>query len=115
MGIGVETSTLGRRAAELATGAVDDDARQDEDHADDAEKVGHVLQGEPVVPGVAAGCQVHNDVEHARGDHEQQPNATERWEGGCLENEPIANFYRQHVLVIHAGREAVKSIGNEKV
>jgi hypothetical protein len=115
MGIGVETSTLGRRAAELATGAIGDDTRQDEDHADDAEEMGDLLQGKPVVPVVAAGCQVHNDVEHARGDHQQQPNPAECWEGGCLENEPIANVYRQHVLVIHARRGGVKSIGNEKV
>ena len=106
---------LGRRAAELATGAVGDDTRQDEDHADDAEEMGDLLQAQAVMPGVAAGGQMHDDVEHAGGDHQQQPNATECREGGCFENEPRAKVYRQHALVIHARPDGVKSIGNEKV
>jgi hypothetical protein len=70
MGIGVETSRLGRRTAELATGAVDNDARQDEDHADEPKKVGRVLRAETTT-GVLAGCQVHDNVECTRGDHQQ--------------------------------------------
>ena len=37
------------RRLELAAGAVDDDARQDEDHADDAEQVRRVLREEAVM------------------------------------------------------------------
>jgi hypothetical protein len=115
MGIGVETSRLGRRAAELTTGAKGDDTRQDEDHADDAEQVGGVLRAEHVVPGMLAGCHVHDYVEGTASDHQQQPYASERREGGSLENEPFAVVYRQHMLVIHVCRDRVKSIGNEKV
>jgi hypothetical protein len=92
MGIGVETSMLGRRAAELATGAIGDDTRQDEDHADDAEEVGSVLRAEPVMPGVRAGGQVNEHVESARGDHQQQPETTQGREGARFENEPFAVF-----------------------
>jgi len=72
-----------------------------------------VPRADPVVPGMLAGCQVHDHVEGTGGDHQQQPNASQRREGGCLENEPFAVFYRQHVLVIHAWAERVKSIANE--
>jgi hypothetical protein len=112
MGIGVETSRLGRRAAELATGAICDDARQDENHADDAEQVGGVLRAERVA-GVLAGRQMHDHVERTCGDHQQQRNAGEPRKGGCLAT--IAVFYRQHELVIHAKPWCVKSIASEKV
>jgi hypothetical protein len=69
MGIGVETSMLGRRAAELAAGAMGDDTRQDENHADDAKEVSGMLRAERVMPGVRAGRQVNDHVEDARGDH----------------------------------------------
>jgi hypothetical protein len=101
MGIGVETSTLGRRAAELATGAIRDDARQDENHADDAQQVGSVLRADPVMTGVRAGGQVNDHVEDARGDHQEQPDAAHRRKGSCLVEEPVPIVYRQHVLVIH--------------
>jgi hypothetical protein len=108
MGIGVETSRLGRRAAELATGAMCDDARQDEDHADDAQEMGGVLGAESVMPGVLAGRKVHDHVENTRDYHQLQPHATQRREGTYLKNELLALFYRQHVLVIHAERRIVK-------
>jgi hypothetical protein len=59
--------------AELATGAVDDDARQDENHANDAEQVGGVLQAEPVVAGVIGGHQVNGNVADRSHHHQQQP------------------------------------------
>jgi hypothetical protein len=77
MGIGVETSRLGRQTAELAASAVDDDARQDEDHAGDAEKVRSVLEAEAVVPAVLAGGQVHDCVECSGRQHQQQPDAAD--------------------------------------
>jgi hypothetical protein len=113
MGIGVETSRLGRHAAELAAGAISDDARQDEDHADDARQMGGVLDAEAVMPGVLDAGQVHDDVERTRGDHHQQPDATHGREGARFENEPFAVFYRRHGLVIHFRPGIVKSIVSE--
>jgi aspartate oxidase len=101
MGIGVETSRLDRHAAELAAGAIGDDARQDKDHADDTEQVGRVLRDESVVTGVLAGQQVQDDVADAGRHHQQQPHATQDREGAHFENEPLPVFYRQHGLVIH--------------
>jgi hypothetical protein len=72
MGIVVETSRGIRRAAELATGAVHDDARQDENHADDPEQVGDVLRAEPVVVGIGAGRRVNDHVHRAGRHHQQQ-------------------------------------------
>jgi hypothetical protein len=115
MGIGVETSRLGRRAAELATGAVRHDAHKDEDHADDAEQMSRLFRAEAVVPGVLAGRKVHDHVESAGGDHEQQSDPTQGREGRRLQDELSAGFYRQHALVIHARQWRVKSIGNERV
>lgn len=85
-----------------------DDTRQDEDHAEDGQKVGGVLRAEPVMPGVCAACQVEGHVENTRGDDQQQPDLTQGREGGCLVNESSATFYRQHVLVIHPRPETVK-------
>jgi hypothetical protein len=73
MGMTVEASSASRSLAELATGAVDDDARQDENHAGDAEEVGEVLRAEAVMAGVRAGQQVHGDVEGTGPDHHHQP------------------------------------------
>jgi hypothetical protein len=115
MGIGVETSTLGRRSAELATGAVNDDARQDQDHADDASEMGGVLRAEFVVPGVLAGCKVHDHVKSASRDHQQQADAAHNWGVARLDKEPLAGFYRQHMLVIQDAGRGVKSIGNQRV
>jgi hypothetical protein len=108
MGIGVETSRLGRSAAELAAGAIDDDARQDEDHADNSQQVGGVLETEAVMPGVLTGSQMHDNVERTRRHHQQQPEATQRREGTRLEDDPLACFYRQHALVIRLGPGVVK-------
>jgi hypothetical protein len=115
MGIGVETSTLGRRSAELATDAVNHDTRQDEDHADDANEMGGVLREELVVPGVLAGCEVHDHVEGTCRDHQQQPDAAQNWKVACVDKELPPVFYHQHTLVIQDSRRHVKSIGNERV
>ena len=64
---------LGRHAAELATSAVGDDTRQDENHADDTKEVSGVLKAEAVVPGVLADCQVNDHVERAGCHDYQQP------------------------------------------
>jgi hypothetical protein len=80
MGIGVETSRLGRRVAELATGAVDDDARQYQDHAGDTEEVGRVLRAELVVRGMGSGHQMHDHVKHAGREDQQEPDTARRRE-----------------------------------
>jgi hypothetical protein len=49
MGMTVEASISSRSLAELAAGAVDDDARQDENHAGEAENVGEVRQAASLV------------------------------------------------------------------
>jgi hypothetical protein len=112
MGIGVETSWLGRRVAELATGAVDDYARQDENHADDAEEVGGVLQAEAVVAGVVARRRVDDDVERAGRHHQQQAGAAHEREGTDLPEPLRHSLYRQHALLIHRIGWAVNSIGS---
>jgi hypothetical protein len=73
MGIGVETSSFRRRAAELATGAVDDDARQDKDHADDAEQVSGVLEAQAVKPCVPTCRRVHQHIDEPGDGHQEHP------------------------------------------
>ena len=64
---------------------MDDDARQDEDHADDSQEVGSVFRAKPVMPGVLSGYQVHGHVESTRRHHEEQPNAAQYREAACLD------------------------------
>jgi hypothetical protein len=69
MGMAVEASIASRTLAELAAGAVDHDASQDEEHAGDTEQVREVLRAEvTVMAGVHIGAQMHRDVEDT-GDH----------------------------------------------
>jgi hypothetical protein len=77
MGMTVEASSASRSLAELATGAVEDDARQDEDHAGDAEDVGEMLSAHAVMARVRAGQQVHGDVESTCPDHHHEPELAE--------------------------------------
>jgi hypothetical protein len=112
MGIGVETSRLWPRTAELATGAVNDDAREDESHADDAEQMGGVLWAEPVVAGVVAGHRVDDHVEGTGARHQEQATAAKEREVMDLCEPPPGPLYRQHALLIHRARPAVNSIGN---
>ena len=59
--------------AELATGAADDDARQDEQHAGDTEQVSHVLQAElRVVVHGDVGHEMHADIEGTGSHHQAQ-------------------------------------------
>ena len=85
---------LGRHAAELATGAVGDDTRQDENHADDTKEVSGVLRAEAVMPGEIATCQVNGHVERAGGHHHQQPNAAQGREVRRLEEHTLTAVYR---------------------
>jgi hypothetical protein len=83
-------------AAELATGAVDDDARQDEDHADDAEQVRQMLRAEVLVPmcGVGIGRQVDGDVEGQGPDHHDQSEAAEIRDDPSFGDDAATSFYR---------------------
>jgi hypothetical protein len=115
MGIGVETSWLGRRVAELATGAVDHDARQDENHADKAEKMGGVFKSEAVVAGVINGCQVDDHIETTGRHHEEQAAAAQEREFADLPEPLRHRLYRQHALLIHATTAPVNSIVSSRL
>jgi len=73
MGMTVEASIPSRALAELATGAVDDDARQDEDHAGDTEEVREVLRAELVMACVRTAEHMNDDVEDAGKHHHHEP------------------------------------------
>jgi len=75
----VGASSTNRSLAELATGAVDDDARQDENHAGDAEDVSQMLRADAVMAGVPAREEVSHDVEATGPDHRHQPEPAHAW------------------------------------
>jgi hypothetical protein len=110
MGMTVEASSASRSLAELATGAVDDDTRQDEDHAGDPEDVGEMLRAEPVMAGVRAGHQVHGDIEGTCPDHHHEPELAEARDPTKLPSRPTA-LYRWHPLLIHRFPLYCKPIG----
>ena len=61
---------MSRALAELATGAVDDDARQDEHHAGDTQQMGEMLQAKrSVVMRVDVGHDVDGHIKDSRDDH----------------------------------------------
>jgi hypothetical protein len=73
MGIAIEASmAAGRALAELAVGAVRDEAHQDEDHAGDADQVRPVLVESSAVSVVVDRDEVDDDVDDAAGGHQQQ-------------------------------------------
>jgi hypothetical protein len=79
MGMTVEASIASRSLAELATGAADDDARQNEDHAGDTEQVGEMLRAEcRMVVRVAIGHEVDRDIECAGDEHHGEANQADR-------------------------------------
>ena len=81
-------------AAELTAGAVDDDARQDEDHADDAEQVRQVLRAEVLVPGMAIRRQVNGGVQDQCRDHHHQSEAAEGRDGSGFGGDAATDLYR---------------------
>lgn len=90
-------------AVQLAAGAVHHDPRHDEDHADDSDQVGEVL--DPAVAGVGSGSEVDGDVERAGQHDHQEPDAGQGRKAGELATSPSDRFYHQHSLLIHAGRD----------
>jgi hypothetical protein len=74
MGIAIEASmaAAGRALAELAAGAVGDDAHQDEDHAGDADQVRPVLVESSAVSVVMDGTNMDDDVGDPGCGHQDQ-------------------------------------------
>jgi hypothetical protein len=104
MGIAVWTSMVGRApAAGLVAGAVDDDTRQDESHARDADQVRRVLRDEAGVRVVVDRAEVDHDVQDTA--HGHQRDAEDH-----RERELADPFYHEHPLSIHLTRRHVKSI-----
>ena len=66
----------------MAAGAMDDDARQDENHADDASQVRQVL--DPRVTGVLAGSKMDEHVERASEQQHSQSHPREEGQRGEL-------------------------------
>jgi hypothetical protein len=103
----------GRAAAgaELTAGAVYDDSRQDDDHADDAEQVRHV-RDRRVAGSVLAGDEVNHHVENAGRDEDEDPGSCHGRQLADVAQETAPSFYHQHALVIHRDRSGVNSITN---
>jgi hypothetical protein len=92
MGMAVRTSMVGRARAAMAADAVDDDARQDEGHACDADEVRDVLRREPPVNVVLDRAEVDHDVEHAPDGHRGEADEHHHRKA-CERPEPL---YRKH-------------------
>lgn len=92
----------GRAAAgaEVTAGAVDDDSRQDEDHADDAEQVRQVRDTR-VAGSVLSGDEVNHHVEDAGCNEDDDPGPCHDRQLPELAQESAPSLYHQHVLVIH--------------
>ena len=103
----------GRAAAgaEMTAGAVCDDSRQNEDHADDAEQVRDVRISR-VRGSVLAGDQVNHDVKDAGRNEYHDPGSCDGRQLAQVAQEASTSFYHQHVLVIHRPRGGVNSIAN---
>ena len=113
MGIASTSRMRGRAAAraDLTAGAVYDDSRQGDDHADDAEQVRHVRN--PRVAGsVLAGDEVSHHVENAGRDEDDDPGSCHGRQRAEVAQEAAPSFYHQHMLVIHRDRSGVNSITN---
>ena len=95
----------------MAAGAVYDDSRQDEDHADDAEQVRDVRNSR-VGGSVLAGDEVDHDVEDAGRNEDDDPGSCHGRQLAEVAQETAPSFYHQHVLVIHRPRVGVNSIAN---
>jgi hypothetical protein len=93
----------------MAAGAVYDDSRQDEDHADDADQVRHVRDSR-VAGAVLPGDEVDHDVENAGRNEDDDPGSCHGRQLAEVAQEAAPSFYHQHVLVIHRGLIGVNSI-----
>jgi hypothetical protein len=106
----------GRAAAgaELTAGAVYDDSRQDQDHADDAEQMRQVR--DPRVAGsVLTGDEVNHHVENAGRDEDDDPGSRHCRQVAEVAQETAPSFYHQHLLVIHRDHHGVNSMTNNNV
>jgi hypothetical protein len=94
MGMIVEASIASRTPAELATGAADDDARQDEHHAGDTQQMGEIPQAERrAAVRVDVGHQVDGHIKDTRDDHHGEAKLAGRGEAPKLIHPAL---YRQH-------------------
>lgn len=93
----------------MAAGAVDDDSRQDEDHADDADEVRDVRDPR-VARSVIARDEVNGNVENPGRDEDDDPGSCHGRQLAEIAQEASTGFYHQHVLVIHPTRIGVNSI-----
>jgi hypothetical protein len=103
MAVGASLTDRRTPAAELAAGAVDDDARQDERHAGDTNHVRGVLGREAGVRVVIRRAEMDHDVRHATRRHQRQ--AEQHREGET--SDPL---YRKHGLEIHLMADDVNCI-----
>jgi hypothetical protein len=87
----------GRAAAgaELTAGAVHDDSRQDEDHADDADHVRNVRYSR-VAGSVLAGDEVNHHIENAGPDEDDDPRSCHGRQLAEVPQEPAPSFSHQH-------------------
>src|SRR4051812_17298370 len=116
MGIGVETSGCGRRAAVWMACGVVNDARQGEDHADDSQQGRAVLRGETAVEmaGQVTVGQVEENLHDAgQADHAESHNG-QAGELADIASEAAARLYQQHALVIQYEPLGVNSIGDSR-
>ena len=97
---------MSRALAELATGAADDDARQDENHAGDTQQMGEMLRAQHRMGGmrVAPAHEVDGDVADPRSNHQGEAELAGKGEAPKLFETAL---YRQHWLVIHLSRPNV--------
>ena len=93
----------------MTAGAVYDDSRQDEDHADDAEQMRHVRDSR-VAGSVLSGHEVNHDVENAGRNEDHDPGSCHGRQFAEVAQEAATSFYHQHVLVIHRACIGVNSI-----
>jgi hypothetical protein len=91
--------------------AVDDDARQDEDHAREPNEMRQLLGAELRMVVMADRCHVDDDVERSTDGHDDQAEQRCRWK----RSKAASHLYREHGLVIHGGREPVNCNGNRRM
>lgn len=94
----------------MAANTVSHDARQDENHADDASQMRQVL--DPRVTDVLAGSNMDEHVERASEQQHNQSGPCEEGQLVELTGQAAGVLYRQHTLVIHRRWPLVNSIAS---
>lgn len=85
----------------MTTGAVDDDAREHDDHGDEAGEVSEVLLGtEPVVV-MGRRREVDEDVGEEGDCRQREADVDEPRHAGQVVRHSSDRVYHQHTLVIH--------------